>query len=296
MFADFQADGRWPCANERVNRTERVWGRAAEQVFRTRGLMPSGTRFESKLSTLSWHIGTEFRSSSVQLCQVGTEWDGFGTHPFVVDPKFKVLHWSVHQFEIIWLKFFLWIKIVAKQGQNSRTFGTFTPDDDLFVGGWGWDAINKAEFHHTKNHFSQVQSQSRQQFQRSLWKCSRTEGRHTIPQAHLNCVPGERMKMESGRSVDQILSESHQTFKRVCAAALFDNIFISCVSLPGVVLMVRVVGFGSSGPEFESCSAVEFIPSGLNLACHPSEVGKMSASMLVCEVQHRRAWSFTPRK
>jgi len=30
MFADFQADGRWPCANERVNRTERVhWSNRA---------------------------------------------------------------------------------------------------------------------------------------------------------------------------------------------------------------------------------------------------------------------------
>ena len=51
--------------------------------------------------------------------------------------------------------------------------------------------------------------------------------------------------------------------------------------MPGVGLMVRVVGFGSRGPEFESCSAVELIPGGVNLACHPSEVGKMSASMLV---------------
>ena len=51
--------------------------------------------------------------------------------------------------------------------------------------------------------------------------------------------------------------------------------------MPGVGLMVRVVGFGSSGPEFKSCSAVELIPGGVNSACHPSEVGKMSASMLV---------------
>ena len=49
----------------------------------------------------------------------------------------------------------------------------------------------------------------------------------------------------------------------------------------GVGLMVGVVGFGSEGPEFKSCSAVELIPGGVNSACHPSEVGKMSASMLV---------------
>ena len=51
--------------------------------------------------------------------------------------------------------------------------------------------------------------------------------------------------------------------------------------MPGVGLMVRVVGLESLGPEFKSCSAVELIPGGVNPACHPSEVGKMSASMLV---------------
>ena len=51
--------------------------------------------------------------------------------------------------------------------------------------------------------------------------------------------------------------------------------------MPGVGLMVRVAGLGSQDPEFKSCSAVEFIPGGANSACHPSEVGKMSASMLV---------------
>ena len=45
--------------------------------------------------------------------------------------------------------------------------------------------------------------------------------------------------------------------------------------------MVRVLGLGSEGPEFKPCSAVELIPGGVNLACHPSEVGKISASMLV---------------
>ena len=36
-----------------------------------------------------------------------------------------------------------------------------------------------------------------------------------------------------------------------------------------------------SYPEFKSHSAVELIPGGVDSACHPSEVGKMSASMLV---------------
>ena len=49
----------------------------------------------------------------------------------------------------------------------------------------------------------------------------------------------------------------------------------------GVGLMVRVVGFGSEGPEFKSRSVVELIPGGVDSACHPSKVGKMSASMLV---------------
>ena len=51
--------------------------------------------------------------------------------------------------------------------------------------------------------------------------------------------------------------------------------------MPGVGLMVRVVGLGSEDPEFKSPSAVELIPGGVDFPCHPSEVGKMSASMLV---------------
>ena len=51
--------------------------------------------------------------------------------------------------------------------------------------------------------------------------------------------------------------------------------------MPGVGLMLRVVGFRSLDPEVKSRSAVELIPGGVNSACHPSEVGKMTASMLV---------------
>ena len=51
--------------------------------------------------------------------------------------------------------------------------------------------------------------------------------------------------------------------------------------MPGVGLMVRVVGLGSEYPEFKSHLAVELIPGGVNSACRPCEVGKMSASMLV---------------
>ena len=48
----------------------------------------------------------------------------------------------------------------------------------------------------------------------------------------------------------------------------------------GVGLMVRVVGLGSEDPEFKSHS-VELIPGGVDSACHPSEVGKMNANLLV---------------
>ena len=51
--------------------------------------------------------------------------------------------------------------------------------------------------------------------------------------------------------------------------------------MPGVGLMVRVVGLGSKDPEFTSCSAVELIPGGVDAARHPSEIGKMSANLLV---------------
>ena len=45
--------------------------------------------------------------------------------------------------------------------------------------------------------------------------------------------------------------------------------------------MVRVVSLGSKDPEFKSHLAVELIPGGVDSACHASEVGKMSASLLV---------------
>ena len=51
--------------------------------------------------------------------------------------------------------------------------------------------------------------------------------------------------------------------------------------MAGVGLMVRVVGLGSYDPEFKSPSAVELIPGGVDSACHPSEVDKLIASLLV---------------
>ena len=61
-----------------------------------------------------------------------------------------------------------------------------------------------------------------------------------------------------------------------------DSSFIaSRAPMPAVGLMVRLVGLGSQDPEFKSYSDVELIPGGVNSARHPSEVGKMSASLLV---------------
>ena len=51
--------------------------------------------------------------------------------------------------------------------------------------------------------------------------------------------------------------------------------------MPGVGLMVRVVGLGSEDPVSKSHFSVELIPGGVDSACHLSEVSKISASLLV---------------
>ena len=72
--------------------------------------------------------------------------------------------------------------------------------------------------------------------------------------------------------------------------------------MPGVGLMVGVEGLGSKDPEFISHSAVELIPGGVDSACHPSEVGKMSTGLLVscvgvatrpglCPIAKETAWA-----
>ena len=48
--------------------------------------------------------------------------------------------------------------------------------------------------------------------------------------------------------------------------------------------MVRVVGLRSEDHELKSHLAVELIPGGVDSACHPSEIGKISASLLVSYV------------
>ena len=66
-----------------------------EQVFRKRGLMPSGPvaeselMFDSKLSMLSEEKDTESRDSWVQLGKVGTESDGFGTQDLEANNEFR---------------------------------------------------------------------------------------------------------------------------------------------------------------------------------------------------------------
>ena len=49
--------------------------------------------------------------------------------------------------------------------------------------------------------------------------------------------------------------------------------------MPGVALMVRVVGLGFQDPEFKSHLAVELLPGRVDSARHSSEVGKLSASL-----------------
>ena len=51
--------------------------------------------------------------------------------------------------------------------------------------------------------------------------------------------------------------------------------------MPGVGLMVRMLGLGSQDPEFKSHSAVDLMLGGVDSACHSSEVGKMSTSVAV---------------
>ena len=44
--------------------------------------------------------------------------------------------------------------------------------------------------------------------------------------------------------------------------------------------MVRVVAWDPKGPEFKPRWATELIHQGVDSACHPSEVGEMSTSVL----------------
>ena len=55
--------------------------------------------------------------------------------------------------------------------------------------------------------------------------------------------------------------------------------------MPGVSLMVWVMGLRSEDPEFKSHLAVELIPGWIDSVCHTSEVGKMSTSLLVSSVR-----------
>ena len=110
---------------------------------------------------------------------------------------------------------------------------------------------------------------------------------HLVRQAafrHEDKGNGEREARRSRRSSDDYILE--KLFKK-SGESSFD-LFISFINfvqiialvMPGAGLMVRVVGLGSEGPEFKSCLAVELIPGGVDSACHPSEVGKVSTSLL----------------
>ena len=80
--------------NDKVKRAKRGCARTAEQVFWTRGLMPSGpvaeseSRFDSRLSTLSGEKDTESRDSWVRLSKVDRESDGFWTQDLAANTEF----------------------------------------------------------------------------------------------------------------------------------------------------------------------------------------------------------------
>ena len=50
--------------------------------------------------------------------------------------------------------------------------------------------------------------------------------------------------------------------------------------MPGVGFAVKVASLAPKGAEFEPLSAVELTPGEVDSACHPSEVGEMSTSVL----------------
>ena len=70
----------------------------------------------------------------------------------------------------------------------------------------------------------------------------------------------------------------HCKWQSTIRSSLFPKLL--CSIMPVVGFMVRVVGLGSSVPEFKSYSNIELIAGGVDSACHPSEVGKMSISLV----------------
>ena len=60
----------------------------------SRPVAESELRFDSKLSTLSGEKDTESRNSLVQLGEVGTESDGFGTLDLEANTEFRHLAFS----------------------------------------------------------------------------------------------------------------------------------------------------------------------------------------------------------
>ena len=49
-----------------------------------------------------------------------------------------------------------------------------------------------------------------------------------------------------------------------------------------------MAGFGPESPEFDRLSAIELTPGGIDSACHPSNIGVMSRSVLVMGALHQR--------
>ena len=72
---------------------------------------------------------------------------------------------------------------------------------------------------------------------------------------------------------------------RIACAFLNDPMPIlsgdASIYMSGVGLIAGVVSLGSYGPEFKSWWSIELIPGGVDSACHPFEVSKISTSLLV---------------
>ena len=108
------------------------------------------------------------------------------------------------------------------------------------------------------------------------------QGRVTWSESKLMIGEEERFNVRSDDGFHNLAHDWEKADWSVVAGICFCTFLCRAVIFtPGVGLMVRVVGLRSSDPEFKSSSAVELISGGVNSACHPSEVGKMSASILV---------------
>ena len=109
-----------------------------------------------------------------------------------------------------------------------------------------------------------------------LWLVSPYQALPSISMYRWNSGNSHSIPSNSCQGTEQTQNAIY-TYKRYINTWLY-KLYI--INMPGVGFMVRVMGLGSSGPEFKSCLGIELIPGGVDSACHPSEVGKTSMSLL----------------